>query len=755
MLKSKYFIKLLLSIIAIIVVVIPLSTYSIYGNYSKTLIDSTYTKYDEYLSEITKRTLVLNEWLNQISCTLYYSPYIYNMLISDNLEPVNEVRGRLSMRQVLSATPNLHSIYLYNGELDIFYSTTSVNKSWDDFFDKDLLDKMKHINTNDFSTILVRKIDFTLNNTRTRTNVLTIIIPRRNNSNIRDNNMIVVNFNADMLNDLLSPEISDTEEFYMLNREGKVMFEGNGEKFLQDMSDTNWMKEIKNKGLKSGHFIYEEEDESYLACYTYLEQLEGYMIYIAPRETLFKKTEDLRLWTMILTILLIVIMIGVAILVAKLLYKPMDILVHMFGDDNEEEIEDKPYLSDEFKLIESKINKMSKDNQNMIQHQQLQQNALAHYFMRDLLTIHPSDPEKITDKFKENNILLDPHYIIPVCIQLDTNSRNCDELSMLRLALSNMAQDVAKVPILLFDMEDDTIALLYNYNDNQGNWLYSFTKLLKESFTLLFKCSFTTSVGNVCKYPQELHAAWQKTMILAEYRLLIGCGSFITEEDIVKHVKAEVQYPIKKERYIIDALNLGHKQDAAKAISIMFNYISTQSVDNAKLSMRRLLSTLIREFSRILSSRHYQQENSCNLFQQLKEFYSINDMREWMINMCFDVIDETSPDTNDIKQDHVNNAIKIIQEEYNNPNLSSNMIASRLGLSSSYMREIFSQYTNNSLPKYINNYRCEIGKEMLMKTKLPISVISEKIGVANTKYFYSLFKKSTGMTPSDYRDSHK
>lgn len=42
-------------------------------------------------------------------------------------------------------------------------------------------------------------------------------------------------------------------------------------------------------------------------------------------------------------------------------------------------------------------------------------------------------------------------------------------------------------------------------------------------------------------------------------------------------------------------------------------------------------------------------------------------------------------------------------------------------------------------------------EQLLRETKLPINQISEAIGIVNTNYFYSIFKKKYGMTPLAYR----
>ena len=49
--------------------------------------------------------------------------------------------------------------------------------------------------------------------------------------------------------------------------------------------------------------------------------------------------------------------------------------------------------------------------------------------------------------------------------------------------------------------------------------------------------------------------------------------------------------------------------------------------------------------------------------------------------------------------------------------------------------------------------RMKKAASLLVETKLPISQISESIGILNTNYFYSVFKKKFGMTPLAYRRS--
>ena len=56
---------------------------------------------------------------------------------------------------------------------------------------------------------------------------------------------------------------------------------------------------------------------------------------------------------------------------------------------------------------------------------------------------------------------------------------------------------------------------------------------------------------------------------------------------------------------------------------------------------------------------------------------------------------------------------------------------------------------------YINQKRIYTSLNLLKTTNLSIEEIADLIGLNNTSYFYTLFKKQIGMSPKKYRTSLK
>ncbi|HPU62820.1 MAG TPA: helix-turn-helix transcriptional regulator, partial [Mobilitalea sp.] len=68
--------------------------------------------------------------------------------------------------------------------------------------------------------------------------------------------------------------------------------------------------------------------------------------------------------------------------------------------------------------------------------------------------------------------------------------------------------------------------------------------------------------------------------------------------------------------------------------------------------------------------------------------------------------------------------------------------------------KVYKKKTGISLKNYINEYRIERAKELLLTSDKSISDIAEAVGFDNFSYFSTLFKKVTGLSPKEFKDNH-
>lgn len=97
-----------------------------------------------------------------------------------------------------------------------------------------------------------------------------------------------------------------------------------------------------------------------------------------------------------------------------------------------------------------------------------------------------------------------------------------------------------------------------------------------------------------------------------------------------------------------------------------------------------------------------------------------------------------------------------INENYNCPDLSLNLVADAIGVNASYLSNIFKKEFNYSLSRYIMASRLKAAKKIMTENpKKTLIEISEMIGYSDVYYFSKNFKNYYGITPSVYMEEQK
>lgn len=94
--------------------------------------------------------------------------------------------------------------------------------------------------------------------------------------------------------------------------------------------------------------------------------------------------------------------------------------------------------------------------------------------------------------------------------------------------------------------------------------------------------------------------------------------------------------------------------------------------------------------------------------------------------------------------------IQYIEKEYASP-VTTQSLAERFGLNSSYLSTLFKQNIGMNLSVYLTKTRMKKAVELLKTGRYRISDISEMVGYRTPAYFAEQFKKEYGCNPKDYR----
>lgn len=84
-------------------------------------------------------------------------------------------------------------------------------------------------------------------------------------------------------------------------------------------------------------------------------------------------------------------------------------------------------------------------------------------------------------------------------------------------------------------------------------------------------------------------------------------------------------------------------------------------------------------------------------------------------------------------------------------NLSLTSISENLYVNKTYLSETFKQRTGVSLVEYMTMAKLERAKKLIQDKGLKIYEISQKLGYDDNSYFSNIFKKYTGLTPTEFK----
>ncbi len=112
-------------------------------------------------------------------------------------------------------------------------------------------------------------------------------------------------------------------------------------------------------------------------------------------------------------------------------------------------------------------------------------------------------------------------------------------------------------------------------------------------------------------------------------------------------------------------------------------------------------------------------------------------------------IDEILMEREQLESVPIRTAKQHMNQNYREATLES--AAKLAGVSTVYLSRLFKEHTSQNFVDYLIEVRIEHSKELLINTNHNIAVIASMVGYNDDKHFTKLFKRQTGITPTEYR----
>lgn len=184
----------------------------------------------------------------------------------------------------------------------------------------------------------------------------------------------------------------------------------------------------------------------------------------------------------------------------------------------------------------------------------------------------------------------------------------------------------------------------------------------------------------------------------------------------------------------------------------LFNLCETASGMHRSTARQLLIeshaNTSLQEMMLELKTRatHSRSMAKWKLLEALTWLCRVEDL-QWTDRPCEP--DEATADT-PVEENSVSGRAKRFIEQHFDADLNLETLARVVCTNKSHLCRVFKMDTSVTVVEYLTRIRVEASRKLLL-TSVPVSAVSKLVGFDDPYYFSRVFRKMTGLSPSDYR----
>ncbi|WP_164515132.1 AraC family transcriptional regulator [Paenibacillus lentus] len=732
--NGQLYVKLLLAITLCIVVSIFVSSFIYYFTFMRILQNEAFESDLANLRQTGKTVANTTENAQTVAFQIYRNNAISKLLYYNTPNPFDTQAAMLDLNNYLVTMPYIHSIYVYNPLSETYYIASRNGQKGiiheSELQDQDMIQILSNYGQYKPFTPIPRYMHAN-KETEEIVSIYTYLCYDAIGFNRTINSAVIVNISASWINQgLVGQQDKDKSRTFLIDDRQAIL---SAEDLTPVMLSASELQLIERLVLNkdSGYTVDRFDHSKSLITYTAPNQYNWHYVRITPYSEITMKLRNMKLKTLLIACLVVTIGVFLAWLVSRFLYVP----IHK--------------IESQMKYLESEKRDSSYT---------LRQNTL-----RKLIQIQDFNVQAQTGKLRSMGISFDftkPYRLAYLRIdrfkQLKEEQHN--DLLTYKFAIMNIATEICsrQYTVDSIDLEDDSILMLINTFEEFPSPFETHEMMLRDiqnACMEYIRIGLTIVLTPVTENPHDLHAMFKLVKEATSQRFFKGLGSIIEAVPLMSNNK--YSFPLGKEKRMLEAL-AGGKMEEAKALfdeimqgTVGYSYpVAHGAASHLSVTLDNMLTEIERNSSMQLGL------GADFTIPRMDQYETLVELTE-AFHTFFDLLNSKLIAKRNGKHEELIHRINdMIEAYYHDPNFSLNYLADELNLSTYHISRVYRQHTLSTIVEMINHTRIKNAKALLTSSRLPISEIAARTGYTNSSYFYRMFKKVTGVTPSEYRNAN-
>lgn len=195
------------------------------------------------------------------------------------------------------------------------------------------------------------------------------------------------------------------------------------------------------------------------------------------------------------------------------------------------------------------------------------------------------------------------------------------------------------------------------------------------------------------------------------------------------------------------------ESEITQQINAIYDAVRSEGYKNSNIYMTAAckVNEELYQYLRLFSSAEgMQQKLEEQLGKRMIEATGITELKKLLVQHICENMEQLIGDSKSNLSPAIRTAKIFIANNYKQ-DIGLGDVARVVNLSSVYFSGLFKKEMGENFVDYLNRVRIDAAKVLLKDVRNNIGEIAEQCGFSDTRYFAKIFKRSVGITPSDYR----
>jgi len=275
---------------------------------------------------------------------------------------------------------------------------------------------------------------------------------------------------------------------------------------------------------------------------------------------------------------------------------------------------------------------------------------------------------------------------------------------------------------------------------------------IKDKISELLDISVSFGISNRSETITIVKELFDQANDALRYKFYIGSGSIIYYSDIQDCGKFRANNYRNLYEELVKEIKTGNIENSILLVDQLFEEFkqSKESIDLIKNSCIELLSMLFSAFSTdFLLNCNINREN---IYLGISDYDTIDGLKRFMVEMTEKLSSRVHLEYSAKNRNVINRIIEYMKNNYVK-DIKLRDLSELVYMNPSYLSRLIKKECKQNFSDLLTKIRIDQAKELLKNFDLKIYEVSEMVGINDAKYFALIFKRITGMNPTEYRES--